>query len=252
MWGLVLTASSVVAQFRRGFTTTSAITYPFPPRTAVIGIIGAMLGANKKTREGIELLRKLDEKLLVGVKWVGGKLAVFGLNNLYGKEEGSKNIKRVFSGLALWAYDNGRGKIARLPTPTEFVLYPRYEVALLSEDETLLKQIEDRVVQRKFVYAPYLGVQGALASIELKLSLKKASKIEEKIKTYYTVPSTAAEVVPDGKIYTAKFPRRRDYGDPLRRVEEYTDVFWVSPGGVLEVKPKGGVWEIDGEAIPVY
>jgi CRISPR-associated protein Cas5h len=34
--------------WRKWFTTTSALTYSFPPRTAIIGLLGAILGIDRK------------------------------------------------------------------------------------------------------------------------------------------------------------------------------------------------------------
>ncbi|MEW6070945.1 MAG: CRISPR-associated protein Cas5, partial [Candidatus Thermoplasmatota archaeon] len=41
---LVFTIKGQFAHWRKWFTTTSPLTYSFPPRTAVIGLIGAILG----------------------------------------------------------------------------------------------------------------------------------------------------------------------------------------------------------------
>jgi CRISPR-associated protein Cas5h len=41
---LVFDIWSDYAHFRRGYTTTSPLTYPFPTRTALTGIVAAILG----------------------------------------------------------------------------------------------------------------------------------------------------------------------------------------------------------------
>ena len=250
VWGLVLSASSVVAQFRRGFSTTSALTYPFPPRTTVVGLLVAMLGANKKTAGGSALLKELDSKLHVGVKWVRGRITTFGINNMYGKDE--KSIKSVFRGATVWADQNGQGRIVHLPTPTEFVIHPEYEIAVLSHDEKLLNEIESRVQERKMVYAPYLGVQGALARLDLKVKMVEARELRFETETEYTVPEGSADIYPGSNIYVSTFPQSRDYSDRLRRVTKYSKVYWTAPGRKLRIKPKGGVWELDGRAVPDY
>ena len=250
VWGLVISASSVVAQFRRGFSTTSALTYPFPPRTAVIGIVGAILGANKKTREGTDLLKELDEKLLVGVRWVRGRITTFGINNMYGKDE--KGIKSILPGAAVWADQNGKGHIVHLPTPTEFVIHPEYEITLLSRDKDLLERIEHHVEERRMKYAPYLGVQGALARLDIEVTVTAAERVESDSTTDYTVPEGSADVYPENNVFVAIFPRSRDYSDSLRKVTEYSKVYWTTPGKSVRIKPKGEVWEVDGRTVPAY
>ncbi len=250
MWGLILSASGVIAQFRRGFSTTSALTYPFPPRTAVIGMLGAVLGANKKTEDGINLLEKLDRSVLVGVKWEQGHIATFGLNNMYGKDEKKKGIRRVLPGMPIWVGEDGG--IVHLPTPSEFVLYPKYEIALISEDRELLEHIQRVLGDRRPRYAPYLGVQGALATLDVVGAVGPAERVDTDEDTDYTVPECAADVYPGNVVFTSVLPRRRDYRDPLRRVREYVRVYWPPPGRPLKIKPKGNVWVIHGRIVPAY
>ena len=46
--------SSPLAMFRKWWTTTSSVSYPFPPPTAVAGLIGAILGF-ERTEDGLAL-----------------------------------------------------------------------------------------------------------------------------------------------------------------------------------------------------
>ena len=46
---LVFEIEGVFAHFRKGYTTTSPLTYDFPPRTVLIGMLGAMLGFDEDT-----------------------------------------------------------------------------------------------------------------------------------------------------------------------------------------------------------
>lgn len=250
VWGCILSASSAVAQFRRGFSTTSALTYPFPPRTAIIGMIGAVLGANKKTKEGVALLKKLDNELLIGAKWVRGRVTTFGINNMYGKRDG--DIRNILKGAAVWADKKGRGNIVHLPTPTEFIVSPEYEIAILSNNKDILDAIETHIQERKMKYAPYLGVQGALARIEVKTSVTTADEVKSEAVTEYTVPEESADVYSENTVFVAVVPQSRDYSDPLRRVTKYSRVYWTTPGENVKIKPKSGVWVVDGRTIPTY
>ena len=50
---LIFDISSNIAMFRKPYTTTSLISYPFPPPTAVAGLLGAMTGLdNQADSEG--------------------------------------------------------------------------------------------------------------------------------------------------------------------------------------------------------
>ncbi|WP_041446695.1 type I-B CRISPR-associated protein Cas5b [Pseudothermotoga thermarum] len=57
---LVFDVKGKFALFRRSYTTTSSTTYPFPPRTAICGIIAAILGIENPPDRPSWYLRKFD------------------------------------------------------------------------------------------------------------------------------------------------------------------------------------------------
>ena len=59
----VFDVESDLAHFRRPYTTTSALTFPIPPRTALCGLVGAILGLPKN--DGLAELT--DEKAVFGL-----------------------------------------------------------------------------------------------------------------------------------------------------------------------------------------
>ena len=48
------------AHFRRFYTTTSPLTFPIPPRTAICGLIGAILGLEKTNNEYLKYFKLKD------------------------------------------------------------------------------------------------------------------------------------------------------------------------------------------------
>ncbi|HBT39537.1 MAG: CRISPR-associated protein Cas5, Hmari subtype [Thermotoga sp. 50_1627] len=57
---LVFDVFGKYALFRRSYTTTSSTSYCFPPRTAICGLLGAILGICNPTSDSSEHLRSFD------------------------------------------------------------------------------------------------------------------------------------------------------------------------------------------------
>jgi CRISPR-associated protein Cas5h len=137
--------------WRKWFTTTSALTYSFPPRTALIGMIGAILGIQRHnvpkvfplsaTRIAVCPLARI-EKDMFPIKWrqsppaISGR--VFRLNKMV--ESFQENL--------------------------EVVRRPNFLIAFWHQEERLLKELVERLKNKRWVYPPYLGIMGFLADVE--------------------------------------------------------------------------------------
>lgn len=139
---LVLDITSDYAHFRKPYTTTSALTYSIPPRTAVLGIIGSILGISSgglgksehskffetnNVRSGIRLLTTI-------------KKTTFNLKYLHTKSGGS------------------------ILVPVECVVSPIYRL-YVSGNENLLTKLENMVKNKECYYTPYLGISEFIASV---------------------------------------------------------------------------------------
>jgi len=148
---LAFTLSGPMGHFRKFYTNTSALTYPFPPRTTLMGLIAGLLGEERDTH-----YEKLSsERLWTAVRMmVPVRIRTYTLNYLFTK--GGK------------FYDKGQGTqipvawvLPRLP---EKVI--RFRVYVSSPDSELWERLVDVFRSRHFHWPPYLGVTEALAWIE--------------------------------------------------------------------------------------
>lgn len=149
-----------MAHFRRQYAITTALTYVVPPRTALCGLIGAILGLSKKDNEYLNSLS--DEE------------AIFGLQVLAPVRTGHVSINLL---------DTKNSKFFRPksvnPHTTmryEIIRSPRYRVffghAALSEKLTMtLRSGETN-------YTPCLGLAWMLAWFEGQCSLIKGELME--------------------------------------------------------------------------
>jgi CRISPR-associated protein Cas5h len=138
--------ASDLAHFRRQYAITTALTYPAPPRTALCGLVGALLG-----------LRKND-----GLAQLGDDDAVFGFQMLEPLRTGhiSINLVNTKRGLLGWRKDENPHSAMRY----EVIREPRYRVLFSHAD--LGPQLYQTLLAGEAYYVPCLGLAWMLASVE--------------------------------------------------------------------------------------
>jgi CRISPR-associated protein Cas5h len=135
-----------VAHFRRQYAITTALTYPIPPRTALCGLVGALLGLAKN--DGLAELT--DSK------------AIFGLQLLQPDRTGhiSINLLQTKGGLLAWRTAENPRSAMRY----EVIREPHYRV-LFSHVE-LGPKLLATLSSGESHYTPCLGLAWMLASLE--------------------------------------------------------------------------------------
>lgn len=141
-----------MAHFRKYYTNTSALTYGFPPRTVLMGIVAAILGYERDTYYEV-----LDQgRFAVGVK-VPTRRLVQTVNYVRTKKEDLLELRRL----------------ARVPgtqTPLEFLLpasgYPtlRFRVFFAHPDGGIVVETARRLREGRSYYPLYLGLTECPAS----------------------------------------------------------------------------------------
>ena len=131
------------AIFRKPYTTTSSLTYDFPPKTAIIGLISAIMGfengqnkANyvekfKKFKVSVEILNPISKK------WTTFK----NLNTK--KNPPSSNILTI----------------------TELLVNPRY-MLYISWEEDYMKKLKELLLNHESYYTPYLGTANNISTLK--------------------------------------------------------------------------------------
>ena len=127
---VAFTLRGSLAHFRRPDTLGTHATYPFIPRTALRGLIGAVLGL-----EGSELL---PAEARTGVSLVGPVRTVAQEMSLHGKK---------------WIGAGTNDSFHR-PTSIELLVNPRYRVYYAGPR---LEELAERLEKRQSVYHTYLG-----------------------------------------------------------------------------------------------
>ncbi len=148
--------SGEYALFKKPFANNQPQSFVIPPKTAILGMIGAIMGWSKdkyikelpfeKFSYAVRLVTSKIKKDLIGINLMQGKSAKFTFN-----ENPLKNPPE-------------RGQ--RSPTRFEFLKDMEWEIFLIIEDSDIQDGLLERIQSKKFIYNPNLGLQSLFANIE--------------------------------------------------------------------------------------
>lgn len=131
------------AMFRKPYTTTSSVSYPFPPPTAVAGMVSAILGFANKSDKIIGNAAYWD-------KMSGTQIAIK-INNPVKWDTQTVNFLTT-----------KQGQTGRVQIKHHYIKKPSYRIYLRGElEEPLCHSLKNQ----QYTYTPYLGVAYALANI---------------------------------------------------------------------------------------
>lgn len=165
------------ALFKKPFANNQPQSFVIPPKTAILGMIGAMMGWSKS-----EYIEKLPfEKFSYAVRLITPKIKkdLIGINFMQGK-----NAKFTFNENPL-KNPPERGK--RSPTRFEFIKDIEWEIFLIIENNEIKNELFQRLQYKRFVYNPNLGLQSLFAKIESEsfLDIELANEINNDIYTSF-------------------------------------------------------------------
>jgi len=146
--GVRFEISGQFAHFRDVFTQSFFATLPGPPRTTILGMIGAALGLGEA--ETIEL----GKKLLIGLKIIDIKGFANEVTTALNLKPPAKE-KDEESTPTSWP--------TRTPVLRSLIVEPRYEVCVASIDTDLLSRIAEGL--RSPFYPIYLGISDFIACV---------------------------------------------------------------------------------------
>ena len=231
---LIFDISSEYGHFRKYNTTTSPLTYSIPTRTAIAGVLGAILGMERETSNGVypegvipvqELFSKQNSDIAVQVI------------NPVKKENVAINLintKKSFYDLS---------KAGRTQIDFELLKDLKYRIFLcLDNNKEIFNQLTERIKVKNHHFSPYLGLAQFTASIDFVENAK--AKLLENSKDEYIDIVTAVNL---SKI---KYKNPIDFDDsamysannmPIemnrnREVQEYSEVLIEKNGDPIKAK----------------
>jgi len=155
---LVFDIMADYACFKKYFTTSSVLTYDIPPKTSLIGLVGAILGFNRKTttyrdldgmKIGITLLKPV-EKTHQSINWL----------NTRTRGAIDQKFQQFFEVFMKKSPKDGYGFFGVMrhkPSNIQLLKDPKYRIYLAFNNSRLFTQIVDAIKNQCYHFTPYLG-----------------------------------------------------------------------------------------------
>ncbi len=212
--------------FRRFYTTTSPLTFPIPTRTALCGLIGAIIGLPKDNNEYLEFFAR--EQAFIGLRLLAPVKKVMFAENLIH----TKNAKGIGMNIIT----------ERCQIGFEFLKDPKYRVYFYHTNAKLYKELKHNLMEHKSVYTLCLGLSEHIANFkfidEFQVECNIANN-DQYIKIHSVIPSediAAKDGVRfnlDDEFFSIRLPVELT---PERVVTKYSDILFERNGRPLEVK----------------
>ncbi|MHA1253455.1 MAG: type I-B CRISPR-associated protein Cas5b [Candidatus Helarchaeota archaeon] len=247
MEALCFDVKAPFAIFRVPSTTRGFLTFPFPPRTALLGLIGGILGI---PRNEIYLedhpLNDLDITLMM--------MSIPNVSNFRTSQIQTHDVltfKKIIRIYLPKPYIRGREASFNSPQTLTYLSDVHYRIFVLQkhENESKLSELESRIKEHKYVYLPYLGRANLLASIDY-IDTVELKEINNKKKTslHSICAAKGLDKIEEGNFtiitnvpmsYEAKKDRKKGI---LLKPGYLTNVIYFKDS--IEVIPKFEIYEI--------
>lgn len=146
---IVFDVKGTFAHFRKYYTNSSSLTYKAPPRTTVAGIIAAILGYDRDT-----YYEKLSsDNASIGVRILEPSRKIIQ----------TLNFVKATSQRSLILFNEDHTQI-----PFEVLCnYSgiKFRIYFSHKDEAIMEELRQRLEERRYYYAPYLGIASFNCSI---------------------------------------------------------------------------------------
>jgi len=208
--------------FRKFYTTSSPLTFSFPPPSTILGILGAIYGAGKNEYLDMFSFDKchLALKIVASVKKVR-----MGINLI--------NTKGNY-----WIPYRNKYHQPRTQIRTEFLKDPHFRIYFTHNDNTIFKTIVQLVEEHRSIYTASLGLSELLADFRY-IGEYDAKRMDNNSKVVEIVtPIAESNLVADGleietgkKYFKEKMPIVMN---PERVIEKYDDVIFEPEGKTIK------------------
>lgn len=221
--------------FRKGYTSTSTITYPFPSRTSIAGLISCILGLEKDSYHDIfnENNSKIGLRILNPIKKMNINLNYI---NTKGKKFLLSDIKEN----------------PRVQVQAEFLKDVKYRIYLSLKDQNLLNELFNLINEHKSIYTPCLGISECLADFNLAypklLDLNKKNGENIDINSVILKDKYNIVIEPNRKYGIVKSP---GFMNSERVVSKFIEYYYEENGNPIKIE-NGDYYSIGDENIVLY
>lgn len=226
------------AHFRKNYSTSSPLTYSFPPRTALSGLIGAITGLDKEAY----FRHFYKDKAWIGCRIIQPVKKVRISENLIDTKKSKIRVNAKSKTMILRVNNRFRVRF-------ELVKAPKYRIYFSYSDEQFFEKLRDLLANHQSVYTPCLGLSQHLCNFQFvgEFGLKKCGEDFQFIDS----------VIPSKSILKVDFQEKKKYFSEVlpnemgegREVTEYSEVLYESDGLKIRARVRE-LWEAEnGERI---
>lgn len=213
------------AHFRKFYTTTSPLSFSIPPRTALCGLIGAVIGLNKENNDYLKHFT-LD-KAFIGLKLINPLKKVNIAENLINTKDGFFTLVKK------------TGHQPRTQINFEFIKNPKYRVYFYHTNKNIYNKLKENLKNHKSVYTPCFGLSENIANFkfigEFKVKFENSdeyTQINSVLPTEKVVDKKGVNFL-DGEYFSIRIPIELN---PERIVTKYGDILFERNGNIIEAK----------------
>jgi len=233
---LIFDIRSEYGHFRKYNTTTSPLTYSIPTRTAIAGVLGAILGMEREIADGVypdgavpvqEFFSKANSNIAIQIL------------NPVKKENVAMNLintKTSFFDLT---------KAGRTQIEFELVKDVKYRIFFaLNNNEEVFNELTQRIKFKKHHFSPYLGLAQFTATVDF-VDIKQAELIGNADENYVDIVTAVnlSKTISDQPIEFDYLAMYSANNMPIemnrnREVQEYSEVLIEKNGLPVKAKVK--------------
>jgi len=227
------------AHFRKYYTTSSPLTFSVPPRTALIGLIGAILGLEK-----YEYLSRMTKDMCdIAIRILAPVKKVRMGQNLINTKDG------------YWVPVARGFHEPRTQLRFEYLKDPKFRIYFRCSDDAMQEELLNKLSEHKSIYTPCLGLSELLAnfSFEGAFLVSRTLSDTDFLDVNTVLPIDLVDkleiIQPGRKFFKECIPAEML---PGRIVTEYREVVYEVEGKPIKAKLKAGfVLENDDVITPV-
>lgn len=225
--------------FRKFYTTSSPLTFSFPPPSTIAGILGAVYGVVKD--EYLKIFS--SDRCKIALKIVSPvKKVRMGLNLI--------NTKGGY-----WTLFSNKNHEPRTQIRTEFLKEPYFRIYFTHEDKKVFKIIAELLKEHKSIYTVSLGLSELLADFKYVGEYDSDIKFDNEFVEIQTPIAETNLIQNELKIETGKKYFREKIPIKMnheRIVEKYDDVIFEPDGKTIKAKVKNFYRLENGENIAFF
>jgi CRISPR-associated protein Cas5h len=212
--------------FRRPYTTTTSLTFNFVPRSAIEGIIGAILGISNK-----DLASKLAEsKISVGILNAVRKMP---FSTMHTHSDFWRQMRTYLEERPVSKKDDPYHTRVNM----ELLVDPKYMIYF--DDSKLSDELTNMLAKHQTIFTPYLGTSSMIANFayvnvfDYTIIRKEIAEISSVVPYSDRMPSI---VIEKDKVYAVEQNMPARLNEKRELLSSYSAVF--SPNGQATIKIK--------------